>query len=86
MGAAQAGLGFARLRWRCRRGMRELDAVLQSFLQTSALGDADIARFEAILELPDPELFAYLSGRSEPADRDIATLIERIRTSHCPQA
>lgn len=76
----------ARLRWRCRRGMRELDAVLESFVRTSfeSLGAEDIARFERILELPDPELFAYVTGRSAPADDDIARLIERIRSSHRP--
>jgi antitoxin CptB len=77
-----------RLRWRCRRGMRELDAVLQSFLDASiaSLSDAEIVRFEAILDLPDPELLAYVSGRSVPADADIAALIDRIRSSHRPQA
>jgi antitoxin CptB len=76
----------ARLRWRCRRGMRELDAVLESFVTTSfsALSVEDIARFERILELPDPELFAYVTGRSAPGDDDIARLIERIRSSHRP--
>jgi len=77
-----------KLRWRCRRGMRELDAVLQSFVdvQLAGLGEAEIACFERILELPDPELLAYLSGRSVPADAEIAALIDRIRRSHRPQA
>ena len=76
----------ARLRWRCRRGMRELDAVLESFVRTSFadLGAEDIARFQRNLELPDPELFAYVTGRSAPVDYDIARLIERIRSSHRP--
>jgi antitoxin CptB len=79
---------IARLRWRCRRGMRELDAVLQSFAESSlaTLDGADLARFERILELPDPELFAYLTGRNAPADLDIARLIERVRSSHRPQS
>jgi len=66
--------------------MRELDAVLQSFVQTAfaELGGPDIACFERILELPDPELFAYVTRRSVPADPDIARLIERIRSSHRP--
>jgi succinate dehydrogenase flavin-adding protein (antitoxin of CptAB toxin-antitoxin module) len=80
---------LARLKWRSRRGMRELDAVLQSFLATAGsagLGDDDLACFEMILDLPDPTLLAYLSGRSEPADAAIAALIERIRASHRPSA
>ena len=77
---------IAKLRWRCRRGMRELDAVLQSFLASaSALEEKDLSRFEAILDLPDPELFAYLTGRSVPQDPATAFLIERIRASHQPR-
>ena len=50
------------------------------------LRDADIACFEAILELPDPTLHAYLLGRSAPEDAAIAALIDRIRASHRPSA
>ena len=76
----------ARLKWRCRRGMRELDAVLTAFIDAEGerMPEGEIARFEAILELPDPTLAAYLLGRSAPEDPAIATLIERIRRSHRP--
>jgi antitoxin CptB len=68
--------------------MRELDAVLAAFVDAEAerLPDVDIACFEAILELPDPTLHAYLLGRSAPDDAATAALIERIRASHRPQA
>jgi len=68
--------------------MRELDAVLQSFVdaELAGLGEAEIACFERILELTDPELLAYLTGRSVPADAQIAALIDRVRSSHRPQA
>ncbi|HVY65022.1 MAG TPA: succinate dehydrogenase assembly factor 2 [Gammaproteobacteria bacterium] len=76
----------AKLKWRCRRGMRELDAVLTAFLEAEGprFADADIGCFEGILELPDPTLHAYLLGRSVPADASAAALIERIRASHRP--
>ena len=63
--------------------MRELDAVLQKFLDLEAarLTDAEIGCFEGILELPDPALHAYLLGRSAPDDASTAALIERIRAS-----
>jgi succinate dehydrogenase flavin-adding protein (antitoxin of CptAB toxin-antitoxin module) len=63
--------------------MRELDALLQKFLDAngSQLSDAETACFEAILELPDPTLHAYLLGRSVPTDPAIAGLLERIRAS-----
>lgn len=63
--------------------MRELDAVLQSFLASAAtLDERDLSIFEAILDLPDPELLAYLTGRSAPEDPAIARVIERIRAAH----
>jgi antitoxin CptB len=79
---------LAKLRWRCRRGMRELDEVLLGFADGHAarLTEAEIALFEAILELPDPTLHAYLLGRSAPADAATVTFIERIRASLSPRA
>ena len=72
---------FARLRWRCRRGMRELDALLLAFVDRAAsLTEAEMAVFEGILELPDPVLHSYLLGRSAPADAATVALIERIRS------
>lgn len=75
---------IARLRWRCRRGMRELDALLQNFVDDSlpTLTSEEISGFEQILDLPDPTLHAYLVGRSVPDDPLIDGLIARIRTSH----
>ena len=72
---------IARLRWRCRRGMRELDALLLAFVDRTAadLTDQEIASFERVLELPDPVLHSYLLGRSATEDAAIAQVIERIR-------
>jgi succinate dehydrogenase flavin-adding protein (antitoxin of CptAB toxin-antitoxin module) len=66
--------------------MRELDAVLEAFVRNVAatLPPAELARFEQILDLPDPELFAYLTGRNAPSDPATAELIERIGRSHRP--
>jgi succinate dehydrogenase flavin-adding protein (antitoxin of CptAB toxin-antitoxin module) len=46
------------------------------------LTDDDLAHFEAILDLPDPELFAYLSGRHAPEGTALTALLDRIRTGH----
>lgn len=71
---------LARLRWSCRRGMHELDGVLEAFLASSFadLSEADKACFAAILDLPDPDLYAYLAGRMEHPDPRSAALIARI--------
>ena len=73
----------ARLRWRCRRGMRELDALLIAFVDRCGahFSAAEMAAFESVLELPDPVLHSYLLGRSAPAEVATAELIERIRAS-----
>ncbi|HEX6997077.1 MAG TPA: succinate dehydrogenase assembly factor 2 [Gammaproteobacteria bacterium] len=79
---------LARVRWRCRRGMRELDAVLFAFVDAAygALSEHDKSAFERVLDLPDPELFAYVTGRREPADPDIARLVASIRRIAQPRA
>ena len=74
---------LARLRWRCRRGMRELDSLLLDFFDLFAarMTEGEIAAFERVLELPDPTLHSYLLGRSAPEDVATAELIGRIRAS-----
>jgi antitoxin CptB len=79
---------LARLRWRSRRGMRELDAVLLGFIDQAfdTLDTAETERLRLILDLPDPELYAYLVGRVVPEDPKLAELLQRIRNSVAPQA
>ncbi|HUA90167.1 MAG TPA: succinate dehydrogenase assembly factor 2 [Steroidobacteraceae bacterium] len=77
--APQAQLG--RTLWRCRRGMKELDLLLERFgrgvLPRASPGER--AAFERLLELPDPVLFAYFLGGEAPGDPEIAGLVGRIR-------
>jgi antitoxin CptB len=74
---------IAKLRWRCRRGMRELDTILLAFVETgyASLDSAQKRCFAEILELPDPDLHAYLVGKAEPTDPAIAEILSRIRGS-----
>ena len=74
-------IAAGQLAWRCRRGMRELDELLSGWLQERYSGaGADIqADFRSLLELPDPEINAYLLGRSEPADERLRALVNQIR-------
>ena len=70
-----------RLRWRCRRGARELDIVLERYVddQMRDASEGDYASFERMLELPDPLLYEFLIlGRSPP--RHLEDLVERVRT------
>jgi antitoxin CptB len=73
----------SRLRWRCRRGMRELDRILASFLEREygRLDTDEQRRFAEILEFPDPDLHAFLLGKAKPSDPALARLFESIRAS-----
>lgn len=71
---------LGRLRWRCRRGMKELDVVLERWLAQS-YPTADAGRrevFQRLLDEQDPQLVAWLFGQERPADRDVAALVEEI--------
>ncbi len=70
----------ARLRWRCRRGTREMDLLLLRFLeQDYPLLDArDQSLFGALLDEADPDLYAWITGQAEPANPDYLPLIGKI--------
>jgi len=70
-----------RLRWRCRRGMKELDILLECYARAALAGaaPAERAAFAALLDLPDPLLAGYLLGDDRPGDEDLARLVGRIR-------
>jgi len=74
------GSQLARLRWRCRRGMRELDVLLQRYLDRRyALAPIEEQQaFERLLELPDPELFGYVVNREQPTDPQCANVVFRL--------
>ena len=72
----------ARLRWRCRRGMRELDQLLGWWLQTRYLISSDVekAAFSTLLEEQDPQLWDWLSGREIPPRREWQRIVDEIRS------
>jgi len=61
--------------------MKELDLLLGRYLADDFPGasSAEQAAFAELLELPDPQLAAYLIGGVEPANPAIAQLTGRIR-------
>ncbi|MGH8610880.1 MAG: succinate dehydrogenase assembly factor 2 [Gammaproteobacteria bacterium] len=72
-----------RLRWRCRRGMRELDIVLERFLDRRyhQLTEADQLRFAELLDQADQDIMAWLLGTAQPGDPVSLKLIEEIRST-----
>ena len=74
-----------RLRWRCRRGMLELDLVLNAFLERhlEALNAADLEAFNALLGRGDPELLDLVMAREEPANAGERNVLALIRAHSC---
>ena len=74
---------LSRLRWLCRRGMKELDVFMSRYLErhyASASG-AEQGHFKTLLEMPDPELYDLLLGRSVTPDAELARFIQLLRNS-----
>lgn len=71
-----------RLRWKCRRGMLELDLVLQEFLARDyvALDRAAQQAFDALLESGDEELWAIVNGEAPCHVPGCQLVVERLRT------
>jgi antitoxin CptB len=71
-----------RVRWRCRRGMLELDAWLAAYLEQAypGLNAEDQARFELLLNAEDDDLYGWLTGRQE-APADFAALVDSLKTT-----
>ncbi|MDD1638308.1 MAG: succinate dehydrogenase assembly factor 2 [Methylococcaceae bacterium] len=72
---------LARLRWQCRRGTKELDLLLQRYLETRYLpaDGEEKALFIKLLELEDDELLAVLMGDLEVEAGELKLLVEKIR-------
>jgi len=72
-----------RLAWRCRRGMLELDIVLQKFVteQFFSLTNEELIELDQLLDLPDNDFWALLSHPNQ-VDENMAlqSLLSKIRT------
>jgi antitoxin CptB len=68
-----------RLYWKCRRGLLELDIVLQRFIPI--LRDEDVQPLQALLELPDNDLWDIIIGRSDRYDPRLEQTVARLRAA-----
>ena len=73
---------MSRLRWLCRRGMKELDVVLIRYLDHGYLSAsaARQAQFRTLLEMPDPDLYNLLLGRDATSDPERTRLLQELRS------
>lgn len=74
----------SRLRWRCRRGTRELDVMLGWWLDArfTAADSSMQTDFDALLDCSDPDLWDWLTGHAIPDEPRFAVIINEIRAHH----
>jgi antitoxin CptB len=70
----------ARIKWACRRGMLELDVLLEPFVEAAydALSDSDKLVFQTLLAVEDPDLFAWFMGHEKCPDPELAKMVALI--------
>lgn len=68
------------LAWRCRRGMLELDLVLQRYLASrhEGLDERELAALNVLLTLPDRELYGVVFGNRQPP-AELAAIVQELR-------
>ena len=71
----------SKLKWRCRRGTKELDYLLEGYLDKNySLANKDEqALFVELLTLQDSQLIVFLLGEQLPVSRGLADLVKKIR-------
>jgi antitoxin CptB len=69
-----------RIRWRCRRGMRELDRLFDRYLDTQWASASETERklFLRLLDCEDDKLWRWFMGYEDCPDDTLIPLLERI--------
>ena len=76
----------AKLNWHCRRGMLELDLILQRFLKQhlDELTEPQVASFEQLLMAEDPDLYAWFMGYESTVNEELREIVAIIQRSDNP--
>jgi antitoxin CptB len=79
--SADDAIEIKRLRWRCRRGMRELDQLLVRWLDRrwAEASEAERAVFLRLLDCEDDRLWRWFLGHETAPDAALDSLVQRIR-------
>jgi antitoxin CptB len=69
-----------RMRWASRRGMLELDLVLEPFVMTryARLAEGDRLRFQRLMSCEDQDLFAWFLRREQPEDEELRSIVGKV--------
>ena len=84
---SSAGLDDRRKRLLFRawhRGMREMDYVLGTFanVMIETMSDEELSEFEMLMQLPDPDMYKWLSGSVEVPANLNNSVVQKIRSFH----
>ena len=68
------------MRWASRRGMLELDLVLEPFVAAryAALGELDREHYQRLMRCEDQDLFAWFLRRQVPDDEELRGIVSQI--------
>ncbi len=71
----------SRLRWRCRRGVRELDEIFERYITHgfAELDERGLDALERLLDEADLDILGWLLGQREPHTEDLARTCAHIR-------
>lgn len=71
-----------RVRWRCRRGLLELDILLGRFVDAhyATLSEAELQAFEVLLDMPDNPLWDMISGKQDSTHNEQRELLEKLKS------
>ncbi len=66
------------------RGTREMDLLMGQYAEKAidAMSDAELDLFEALIEVPDRDLFAWITGKEEVAANYDTPIFKALRAFH----
>ena len=70
-----------KLKWKCRRGLLELDIVLERFLRNTPPQKGELELVNTLLDLPDNDLWDIVAGRSEDYQPSLKDVVARLRAA-----
>ncbi|MDP0587835.1 MAG: succinate dehydrogenase assembly factor 2 [Candidatus Endonucleobacter bathymodioli] len=73
------------LQWRSRRGMLELDVLLEPFTRDlfCSLSAEDQGAYARLLECEDPDLFNWFMTDQRPREPELARMVDKVLQSSC---
>ncbi|MBT8130202.1 MAG: succinate dehydrogenase assembly factor 2 [Gammaproteobacteria bacterium] len=77
---------YSELKWRCRRGMLELDILLNDYLDRhyATMSHEQGALFSEVLDYPDQVLLDLLLGNMQSSDVRVNSMITEIQKINQP--